>query len=446
MSNVTTFSTNYWDNFQILEPDIEYLYNYLLEVEMPQTSQELVTALIKKRIADEVNRREKAMVGRGTAYLPKDAYTTGEKLVFPALEGASGTVKQVRDGFNPDITAFKVIEVEFGKDEVRSFASEMEDHILNQPASATATDPNMDPQNVLAQFKDMLVRKLESELQDNKGLVQIAGSWFPCSLLVDVNIGYLNLAEALLDEKIGGPLPTETILKSIELPTDTNLKLSEFSLNLALQEDERFDEVGPSGEVLWFLHRLEPSAVLNQPAPLKFGKLDYDFDSTKEFLNQLSANIVDELEPLPDRAQEENDNEVVLSLIYPHWRSGTLPLAINVAKLIPSAYKSPRVLFTFVDGNTEKKFGGWAVRSLGYVYGLSEWYAENDVIPGSLIHVAKGHNPGEVIITAEKKRTSKEYINTTLVGADGGVVFALLKQNVSTVIDERMAVCIPDPD
>ncbi len=174
----------------------------------------------------------------------------------------------------------------------------------------------------------------------------------------DVNIGYLNLAEALLDEKNGGPLPTDSILKSIELPTDTNLKLSEFSLNLALQEDERFDEVGPSGEVLWFLHRLEPSAVLNQPSPLKFGSLDYDFDSTVEFLNQLSVNIVDELEPLPDRSQEENDNEVVLSLIYPHWRSGTLPLAINVAKLIPSAYESPRVLFTFVDGNTEKQFRG----------------------------------------------------------------------------------------
>ncbi len=145
MSNVTTFSTTYWNNFQILESDFEFLYNFLLEVETPQTSHELVTALISKRIEDEVARRAKALVGRGTAYLPKDTYSVGEKLVFPALESASGTVTQVREGFNPDITAFKVIEVEFGLHEIRTFASELEDHILNQPASAAATDPNLDP-------------------------------------------------------------------------------------------------------------------------------------------------------------------------------------------------------------------------------------------------------------------------------------------------------------
>ncbi len=63
-----------------------------------------------------------------------------------------------------------------------------------------------------------------------------------------------------------------------------------------------------------------------------------------------------------------------------------------------------------------------------------------------MIRITKGSNPGEVIIFAEKKRPSKEYIHTTLVGADGGVVFAVLKQNVSTIIDERMAIAIPDPE
>lgn len=446
MGNNMNFSKTYWNEFQTTNQDIEYLYNYLLEVETPQTSQELISALVSKRIETEIARLEKAKAGLGTPYLPKETYAVGDSLVFPALDDLTGKVIQVRDGFNPDHAPFKVIEVQTAANETRLFASGLEDHKLNLPEAAAGANPYLDLQAVLSSFKDALTRNMEAALGGSKELVQIAGRWFPRSLLVDVNIGYLNLAEALLDEKGGGPLPTSSILQSIELPTDTNMKLTEFSLNLALQEDERFDEVGPTGEVLWYLHRLEPEAVLNQPSPLKFGALEYDFEGTADFLAQLSPNIVDELEPLPNRTSGKDDDEVTLALIYPHWRAGTIPLAAEVSKLIPSAYESPRVLFTFVDENSGKKFSGWAVRSQGYVYGLSDWYKENDVIPGSLIHIKKSGKPGEVIIFAEKKRPSKEYIHTTLVGADGGVVFALLKQNISTVIDERMAISIPDAD
>ena len=446
MSNKLNFSKTYWDDFQTTDKDIEYLYNYLLEVETPQTSQELISALVTKRIEIEIARIEKAKAGLGIAYLPKETYAVGDHLVFPALDDMLAKVVQVREGFNPDYAPFKVIEVQTEEKEVHFFASELEDHKLNQPAAVSGANPYLDTDAVLLSHKDSLTKKMEAALKENKELVQIAGRWFPRSLLVDVNIGYLNLAEALLDEKGGGPLPTSTILQSIELPTDTNLKLTEFSLNLSLQEDERFDEVGPTGEVVWFLHRLEPEAVLNQPTPLKFGGLEYDYASTADFLAQLSPNIVDELEPLPNRTNSKEENEVTLAVIYPHWRAGTIPLAAEVIKLIPSAYESPRVLFTFVDEDSGKKFSGWVVRSKGYVYGLSDWYKENDVIPGSLIHIKKSNNPGEVKIFAEKKRPSKEYIHTTLVGADGGVVFALLKQNVSTVIDERMAVAIPDTE
>jgi len=35
-------------------------------------------------------------------------------------------------------------------------------------------------------------------------------------------------------------------------------------------------------------------------------------------------------------------------------------------------------------------------------------------------------------------------VRTVLVGSDGGIVFAMLKQLVSTPIDERMAIAVPD--
>lgn len=59
-------------------------------------------------------------------------------------------------------------------------------------------------------------------------------------------------------------------MKELELTNESqDLKLLEFSLNYALQEDPRFDEVGTTGEIAWVPRRLEPEAVL-EPHPCTF--------------------------------------------------------------------------------------------------------------------------------------------------------------------------------
>jgi hypothetical protein len=68
------------------------------------------------------------------------------------------------------------------------------------------------------------------------------------------------------------------------------------------------------------------------------------------------------------------------------------------------------------------------------------------LIPGSLIRVKHGKNPGEVIVQCDSQRGSREWIRTVLVGSDGGIVFAMLKQIVTAAYDERMAIAIPDPE
>jgi hypothetical protein len=87
------------------------------------------------------------------------------------------------------------------------------------------------------QYGSELERKIENAFAfaADEGLVRIAGRWFPRSLLVDVNVGHLNLAEAVLDMKGGEPQPTSALLKDVELPGGVNAKLTEFSLNFALQ-------------------------------------------------------------------------------------------------------------------------------------------------------------------------------------------------------------------
>ena len=43
-------------------------------------------------------------------------------------------------------------------------------------------------------------------------------------------------------------------------------------------------------------------------------------------------------------------DEVTITLLYPHWRAGTLPISSRVHRLSPTAYESARVRFTLSDG------------------------------------------------------------------------------------------------
>jgi hypothetical protein len=368
----------------------------------------------------------------------------GQELAFPAMDYQKGSITTVRPGVNPAIAPFTVIDVILESGETHSFACELEDHILNNPVSPLETDPLLDPQKVIQLFGKSLRASIAKPLAENENLVQIAGRWFPQALLVDINIGYLNMAEALLEMEAGGPLSTRSILKQIELPTDVNEKLTEFSLNFTLQEDPRFDEVGPAGETLWFLHQLEPDMVREVPIYLKHSQFEYDLENLQHFTDMLEEDVMDELQPENSTCCE--DDEVAITLIFPHWQSGTLPLSDRIHRLFPTAYEAPRVQFTFVDADTDETFPGWVVRTDKYVYGLKKWYEDNELIPGSMVYIRHGDEPGKVIIRTESKHSNREWMRTALIGSDGGVVFAMLKQIVPPGFNDRMAVVVPDTE
>ncbi len=439
---VTAIREDYWENFQIEPADIEFIYNYLLEKETPLSSKELAKALAEDRIRREKVAIERQRSAGGAVYLPKEAYSVGQALVFPALNWKSGEVVKVRPGENPDLGDFQVIQVALEDGESKEFASGIADHKLNQPVDYFR-DGFLDLETVLVHYGDDLVEYLEEALENNADFVRIAGRWFPRALLVDINVGHMNLAEAVLDMAAGGPLPTLALLEQVGISVQQNSNLSEFSLALALQEDPRFDEVGPSGEVLWFLNRLEPEGVLKVPACLRYGENDYDRSLLTPEMLELERRLDDELSPVTSKLLSQA--EVTIPLIYPHWRSGTLPLSAQIRHLFPTAYEAPRIRFMLVDGDSGEKFAGWVVRSHRYVYGLGDWYRAKGVIPGSLIQVRAG-KAGEVVVRCESRRSAREWIKTVLVGSDGGIVFALLKQGVNTQFDERMTIAIPNPE
>ncbi len=433
---------DYWETFEILPEDIEFLYNCLMEKEAPLTTHELTVALVEERIRREKVAIEKQRAAGGSTYLPKESYTVGQYLVFPVLNWKRGQVVSIRPGYNPDLGNFDVIKVLFEADETREFASGIAHHALNEPMAIETELVGLDLETVLRKHGEALEARLEQGLNDHEDFVRIAGRWFPRALLVDINAGHLNLAEAVLDMAGGGPLPTSALIDQVGLGGQANSNLTEFSLDLAFQEDPRFDEVGPAGEVLWYLNRLEPEGVLKPHMCLRYNEIDYDRSVLSEAMLALERNLDDELSPLTGKAPLVND--VSLPLIFPHWRAGTLPLSTRIRQLVPTAYEAPRIRIIFVDGDTGEKFPGWVVRPHRFLYGLREWYQAKGIMPGSLIRIRRSKNPGEVIVQCEARRQNRDWIRTVLVGSDGGVVFAMLKQIISTSYDERMAIIVPD--
>lgn len=444
-SNSLSLHEDYWRDFKFSNQDLEFLYNHLLEIELPQTAEELTKALLSNRINKEIQALQNQKPSHGVRYQPGEKYKISDKLFFPQLGGKIGKVSGIRPSNNPNLPSFDVLTIEFDDHSNRLFAAGYEDHVLNEPLKVDESDPAFQPDAVFSQFGENITQIVSENLEAVSDLVRIAGRWFPRALLVDINIGHLNLVEAVLDMNGGGPLPTRTLMEQIELPTDVNSKLTEFSLNLALEEDERFDEVGPAGETLWFLHRLEPDGVREPPITLRYsGSPVSNENFDEELSNQLIKNVIDELEP--ESGKVERPDQVTISLIYPHWRAGTLPITKAIRKLFPAAYEAPRVQFKFIDADTNEVISGWVVRTNKYVFGLREWYQTAGLIPGNFVTISKGEKAGEVLISAGKRKPSREWVRTALIGADGGIVFAMLKQLVSGSIDERMAVVIPDLD
>lgn len=443
MTGALTLPNEYWSTLQVTSQDLEHLHTYLFERETPLTPRELTLALIELRIQAERRSAERRQASAGRVFLPKESYEVNTELIFPALGWKRGRVTSVRPGVNPPLGEFDVLTVAMEDGTERMFAARLQSHPLNETPPVSESD-EVDAAAILREHGASLQKKLEQTLSADDGLVRIAGRWFPRALLIDVNQGQLNLAEAVLDMAGGEPLPTQALMKDVELPAGVNPKLAEFSLNYALQNDERFDEVGPAGQVLWCLRRLEPEYVREVPLPLRYVEIEHERASMSAAMKSLEAQLDDELTPSEETDSGEEIDSLTIALIYPHLRAGTLPMSARARKLFPTAYESPRVRFTLVDGKTAQRIPAWVVRQHGYVFGLREWYKAHQLIPGSLVQVRKGGSPGEVVVEVKSQRSSKDWVRTVIVGADGGMVFAMLKQPITAEFNDRMVIHVPD--
>lgn len=443
VNNFPTLPDDYWQSFSVTKKDNEFIQNYLFETEIPLTTRELVLILVEERLRQEKQSAKDKKESLGRIYLPKGNYQANESIAFPSLNWKRGVVNSSRPGNNPELGSFQVIEVTLENGDRKFFASGLDEHVLNIPQAEVDT-PEMDSVAVTSEVGDLIESKIESALSDDEALVNIAGHWFPRALLLDVNIGHLNLVEAILEMAGGEPIPAGALLEQIDLGAGVNPRLAEFSLNYALQKDHRFDEVGPAGQVLWVLERQEPAAVRQCPKFLDYSSLEYDTSALTPQMLELEAELDDELSDVERPAQKLDSATICLT--YPHWRSGTLPVSKRLQSFFPTAYESPRVRFTLVDAKSGERIPAWVVRQHGYVYGLSDWFKRQKLFPGSLIIIRRGLQPGEVLIEAKTHKPTREWVRTVLTGSDGGLVFAVLKQDVGCDYNERMVAIVTDTD
>lgn len=446
MLQLQTATEQYWtEQFTIIDQDVEFIFNLFLEQEIPLSSQDIAHRLVEHHLNQEAQMLRR-QIERGEIFQPQNSYTIGQNLIFPALNYAMGEIVAERPGNNPEHGDFVVIEVNFDDGDSREFASALKAaHALNLDNASefkTIGDRGVDATAIMQQYGDDVTYLLEERLRQEDDVVYFAGRWFLKSLLAEVGIAHLHLAEAVLVMYEGGPLDTPTIVKEMDMPQEINAHLQEFSLDHALFNDKRFDEVGPAGQVLWYLRDLEPPTVIETPPQLMYAPIDYNWQVLTDELISLEREIDDELSNL--RSPAESVDEVTFSLNYPHRRIGSLPLNSHVRHLFPTAYEAPRILMTLIDGQTNEEMPGWVVREHRYVFGLADFYRRHKLPVGAYITIKRTDDPSRVIVDFASHRPRTEWIRLAEPGHNQRLAFANHKRSIGAEYDDLMILGVDD--
>ncbi|NDJ85145.1 MAG: hypothetical protein GYB66_04600 [Chloroflexi bacterium] len=437
LSNEESFWT---DAFEVTNDDLDYLFNLFLETETPLSLRDLTLKLIAYRLNQE-ERRIAQQIKRGQLFQPRAHYEIGQEIVFPTRDYEVGEVVATRPGNNPEYGEFAVIKVRFEDGRTVEFASDLlTPHVLNVDVEQIGDD-TVDPMLILRRYGRHIAHKLKDRFDEEEDVVYLAGRWFLKSLLADVNIAHLHLSEAVLDMHGGGPLDTEAILQEIGMEFDANERLQVFSMDYALQQDDRFDEVGPAGRVIWYLRQLEPDAVRQVPPQLRYEPIPYELGPLSDDMQELIIELDDELSPIELPDYEEDS--ATITLTYPYRRTGTLPLAASMQHLFPTAFETNRIMTTLIDSQTDEEVQGWVVREQGYVYGLEKFYRQYQIPIGAYVTVRRHEDPAKLIIDFANHRPRTEWIRLA-IPEESLLRFENHKRSIGAAYDDLMIFGVED--
>jgi hypothetical protein len=437
-----TQTGTYWQQqFSVTSNDLSRVYDMILDKGTP-----LATADLTRAVIDYHCRREEesiqAELSKGSVYQPKSEYKVGEQIIFPAFDYALGTVVGSRPGRNPEYGQFTVIQVQVeGEDEVREFASSLEgEHKLDFDEGETdllASGDLLSVPELVERYGSFVEERLISALSNRNDFIAFGDKWFLRDLLLPISKGNRNIAEALIEIK-SRPLTTAEFLPDLDLPTEVSEEIQLLSLSCALDTDERFDNVGDSGREIWYLRRLTPEPVVKPPERLQLKVASYDRQAIDESLLLIEREIDDEGSGEEVLGASRPLYRTSLTLIYPHWRAGTLPLTVRTRGLFPTAttHHSPVVL---IDGQSGDRMQGWVVHGSSFVYGVGDWYGRYKLPVGALIKLERTRDPRVITVDFEARRLKSLWVPVAAVQA-GKLIFQMRKMAIACEYDEKMVI------
>ncbi len=437
-----TQTGEYWQTLSLSADDIEFLRNILLDADRPVPTRDLALALVTEHCRRE-EAKLRAELSRGTIYQPKKRYNVGDHVIFPALNFRLGQVINVRPGHNPEYGGFEVITVDFGPGRrQRAFAAG-----LNAPHKLNADVPDLlvagdlaSPETLLATAASVVPTLLRTALAEQPDFVSFEDRWMLRQLMAEVHIGHLNIAEAAI-EMSGSALTTEALLAELGLPAEIKPEVLKFSLQSALMNDDRFDQVGAGTVRRWYLKRLEPPEALTVPPALVYEPIPYKPADLPQSLARLAWEIDDEWseELVPPTAEREAVATATVLLIYPHLVSGTLPLNRRTRPLFPPGLGT-RTMVTLVDGRWGNRFSAWVNHEGRYIAGLQGWFEKHKLPAGAYITLERRPDTDEVVVDFRPKRMRREWTRWAQVDADHRVDIQLRKQEIACEYDELMII------
>ena len=416
----------------------------------------MTTGLTALRLIREYQRRETARMEselrKGAVYQPKESYAVGQTLIFPAMDFQVGEVLESRAGQNPEHGAFEVIRVGFqDSGEIKEFAANLlTGHRLNGGNGQSAGDEEalLSAEEIYSLYQEEIEDSLLFALEEGERsseFVRMDDYWLLADMLAEVHVGHLNIAEALLEMQ-NRPLSSEELLPELDLQADdVSMPLQVISVNHALSNDERFDQVGVGGEALWYLSRLEPTEALTTPPLLRPNLERYNRAI-------LSVDLLQTEWELDDEWGESSASTHIPSIVpvasftltFPHWLYGTLPLSSRTRDLFPGSSQG-RSLVTIRDGRGANRYTAWVVHDGRYVCGLKDWMVAHSLPVSALVTLERTANADELVIDFRSRRMRREWSRIAKVDAGAGQFgFEMNKVQVACEYDEHLIVSSED--
>ena len=437
-----TQSADYWqEQFALTKKDEAYLYDLVLDGGKPVSTAVLAESLIGRHCRQEEELIE-AELSKGEVYQPKDERKVGDAIIFPVFEYALGTVVGTRPGLNPEYGEFTVIQVEFEENgEIREFASGLEgEHRLNRTegeADLLVSAELSSPQELYNLYGESVDDEIVSRLEAHPDFVRFGEDWFLKDLLVPIDKGHLNIAEALVEIKTR-PLTTADFLPDLGLPAEVPDEIRELSLSRALAADERFDNIGDMGRDIWYLRRLTPKQVSSAPERLVIEQIEYDRHDISDELLLIEREVDDEGSGEEVMGPSRPIYKTTIALTYPHRRCGTLPLTVRTRGLFPKSanHHSPIVL---VDGQSGSRIQGWVVHDELFVHGLADWFDRYELPVGALIKLERTRDPRVIHVDFEPRRLKRLWsVVATAKGRE--LAFEIRKLPIACEYDAHLTI------